>query len=297
MSNYILHQKACQVLFREVEIFCKHHPRPKKRPGRTPTYSDSLIIKLVLLANLCGLRGETAILRHAGRHYGFYLGNLPPQSRLWLRWRDMSGYIEDFRLFLLFRLGVELEEVFIIDTAPVPVCKFFRRRRHRKFIGAQWGYCASKKWYYYGFKLGFCMSTAGIPIFYDLFFARPHDINFLEALVARLRDCWTLADRGFIDDARAQRLFDDDGVLILTPKRSNQKQQAPLQSYVVNSYRPLIETVLSQLVEHMRLQDLGTKTDVGLCKRVIGAVTAFTMGIYINFVLGRPLLSVKELFA
>jgi hypothetical protein len=87
------------------------------------------------------------------------------------------------------------------------------------------------------------------------------------------------------------------GVCILTPKRSNQKQQAPLQSYVVNSYRPLVETVGSQLVDHMHLQDLGAKTDVGLCKRVVALIAAFTTGIYINFVLGRRLLAVKELFA
>lgn len=297
MSYSMLHQRACQVLFREVEMFCKRHPRRKKRAGRTPTYSDALILKLVLLANLCGLRGETAILRHAARHYRFYLRHLPSQSRLWVRWRDMGGYIVEFRLYLMVKLGVELEDMFVLDTFPVPVCKFFRRHRHRRFVGAEWGYCASKKWYYFGFKLGFCMTTAGIPVFFDLFFARPHDINCLEALVAGLRDCFVFADKGFIDQERAQRLLQRQGVHILTPKRTNQKQQAPLQSYVVNAYRPLIETVGSQLVGHMHLQDLGAKTDVGLCKRVIGALTAFTVGIYINFVLGRSLLAIKELFA
>jgi len=66
---------------------------------------------------------------------------------------------------------------------------------------------------------------------------------------------------------------------------------------VVNASRPLIETVGAQLVDHMHLQDLGAKTDVGLCKRIIGVVTALTMGIYINSVLGCPLLAVEDLFA
>ena len=105
------------------------------------------------------------------------------------------------------------------------------------------------------------------------------------------------ADKAFIDQERAQRLADRLGVWVLTPKRSNQRQQTPLQSYVVNAYRPLIETVFSQWTEHMHLQDLGAKTDVGLCKRIVALMAAFTMGIYINFVLGRPLLAVKELFA
>lgn len=297
MSHSILHQRACQVLFGEVERFCKRHPRRKRRAGRPAKYSDSLILKLVLLANLSGLKGETAILRHAERHYWMYLGPLPSQSRLWIRWRDMSGYIEEFRRFLAHKLGVNLEEMRILDTVPVPICKFFRRRRHTGFVGADWGYCASKKWYYYGFKLGLCMTTAGIPDFFDLFHARPHDVNFLEALVSHLRNCLVFADKGFIDQERAQRLRERQGVYVLTSRRSNQKQQTPLQSYVVNSFRPLVETVFSQLTEHMHLQNLGAKTDVGLCKRIIALMAAFTMGIYINFVLGRPLLAVKDLFA
>jgi hypothetical protein len=141
------------------------------------------------------------------------------------------------------------------------------------------------------------MTTAGIPVFFDLFDARPHDVNFLEALVSRLRDGLVFVDKGFIDAERTQRLQERQGVFVLTPRRANQKQQAPLQSYVVNAHRPLIETVGSQLVDHMHLQDLGAKTDVGLCKRVIGLTTAFTIGTYINFSLGRPLLAIKELFA
>jgi hypothetical protein len=269
-----------------VERFCKRHPRRKKRAGRPADYSDSLILKLVLLTYLSGLKGETAILRHAERHYWMYLGRLPSQSRLWVRWRDMSGYIEAFRRFLAHKLGVDLEDMRVIDIAPVPVCKFFRRRRHAGFVGADWGYCASKNWYYYGFKLGLCMTTAGIPDFFDLYHARPHDVNFLEAILARLRDCWVFADKGFIDQERAQRMQERQGVYVLTPNRPNQKQQTPLQNYVVNSFRPLVETVFSQLTEHMHLQDLGAKTDVGLCKRILALMAAFTMGIYINFVLG-----------
>jgi hypothetical protein len=74
MSHSILHQRACQVLFNEVEGFCKRHPRRKKQAGRPVKYPDSPILKLVLLAYLNGLKGETAILRHAERHYGGYAG-------------------------------------------------------------------------------------------------------------------------------------------------------------------------------------------------------------------------------
>jgi hypothetical protein len=42
--------------------------------------------------------------------------------------------------------------------------------------------------------------------------------------VAHLRDCMVFADKGFIDQQRAQRLQERQGVVALTPRRPNQKQ-------------------------------------------------------------------------
>ena len=67
--------------------------------------------------------------------------------------------------------------------------------------------------------------------------------------------------------------------------------------HLYSYYRSLIETVFSQLHGHMHIQDTGAKTDVGLIKRVMGIVTAYTLGIFLNFILQRPLLKIKELFA
>lgn len=75
---------------------------------------------------------------------------------------------------------------------------------------------------------------------------------------------------------------------MLTPKRSNQKRQAPLHSYMVNSHQPLTKIVLSQLVDHMRLQNLGAQSTVSLYKRIIGMMTGFTMDTCVNVVIEPP---------
>jgi len=107
-----------------------------------------------------------------------------------------------------------------------------------------------------------------------------------------------LGDKGFIDDLKQETLAQEQNVLLLTYRRRNQHQQNhPVEQWALNIYRRLIETVFSQLDGHMHLQHTGAKTDVGLIKRVIGIITAFTLGIYLNFLLGRPLLAIKELFA
>jgi hypothetical protein len=70
-----------------------------------------------------------------------------------------------------------------------------------------------------------------------------------------------------------------------------------LEKWVLNKYRQRIETTGSQLVDLMQIENLGAKSDRGWAKRLMGAMTAFTLGIYLNLLLDRDLLAVKALFA
>ena len=86
-------------------------------------------------------------------------------------------------------------------------------------------------------------------------------------------------------------------MLITYRRRNQEKQNSFWEQWALKTYRQLIETIFSQLDGHMHIQHTGAKTDTGLVKRVIGIITAFTLGIYLNFLLGRNLLAIKELFA
>ena len=137
-----------------------------------------------MLMHLTGKRGETEILREIKRHYGHHFDKLPDQSRLWHRIRQALPLIERFRRHLQAQLGIQYEELRILDSLPIPVAtKTSRRGRGNGFDRADGGYCASKKLKYYGFKLGMVITSHGIPDVYDLFSARPHDIHLLHDLL------------------------------------------------------------------------------------------------------------------
>lgn len=292
------YQDLCRLMFGIVDEFCEKLPE-STGPGRIKTYPDSTILKLDMLMHLTGRRGETAILREAKRHYRAYFDKLPDQSRLWYRIRDLLGVIERFRRFLRQRLGVLEEEFRVLDTMPIPVAlPTSRRGCGNGFDRADGGYCPSKKLKYYGFKLGMLITQHGVPDVYDLFSARPHDSQMMDDLLGNTSQVVALGDKGFVSDPKREQLFTEQEVYLVTYRRSNQKQQnSALEQWVLAQYRQLIETVFSQLHEHMHIQDTGAKTDIGLIKRVMGSVTAYTLGIYINFLLDRPLLAIKELFA
>jgi hypothetical protein len=290
--------QLCELLFALIDAFCATLPRAQG-PGRHKTYPDSAILKIDMLMHLTGKRGETEILREIQRHYRQYFDHVPGQARLWHRIHAALPLIERFRQAVCAQLGVEYEDLRVLDSMPLPVATLTTRPGcGNGFDLADWGHCASKKLTYRGFKLGLLITDQGIPDSYDLFSARPHDIQLLTDLLGDKAHIVALGDKGFLSAPKQAQLREEQDVVLLTYRRKNQKQQnTPLEQWTLQQYRSLIETVLSQLDGHMHIQDAGAKTDIGLVKRVIGIVTAFTVGIYLNFLLGRPLLEIKSLFA
>lgn len=291
-------QKLCELLFAIIDYFCAQLP-VQTGPGRRKTYSDSTILKIDMLMHLTGKKGETEIIREIKRHYRLHFDEIPEQSRLWHRIREALALIEQFRQYLRFQLGVEAEDLRILDSLPIPVATpTSRPGRGNGFQRAEGGYCASKKLKYYGFKLGLLITDLGIPDLFELFSARPHDVQLLDELLAQLNRLIALGDKGFISDPRRLRLAQEQEIYLITYRRANQKlKNTPLEKWALRQYRQLIETVFSQLDGHMHLQNCGAKTDLGLVKRVMGIITAYTLGIFLNFLLGRPLLAIKQLFA
>lgn len=297
-SSEIDFEDLCQLMFSIVAVYCQTLP-PQSGPGPRKTYSDETILKIDMLMHLTGKRGETEILREIKRHYGQYFDKLPDQSRLWYRIRDALPLIERFRRWLRGLLGVSMEELRILDSFPIPVAsQSSRPGRGNGFERAEGGYCAAKKLSYLGFKLGMLITDHGIPDVYDLFSAKPHDLRLLGDLLDQAQQVIAFGDKGFICDLKREELAQGQAVFLVTYRRVNQKEQnTPLEKWALDHYRQLIETVFSQLDGHMHIQRTGAKTDMGLVKRVVGIVTAFTLGIFLNFLLGRPLLAIKALFA
>lgn len=294
----LVHERLCQLLFAVIDEFCARLA-VRTGPGRRQTYSENTILRLDLLMHLTGKRGETEILREAERHYRDYFPQLPSQSRLWHRIHDALALIEHFRGWLRECLGIAYEDLRILDSLPIPVAlPTSRPGRGNGFDRAEGGYCASKKLKYLGFKAGLLITAQGIPDVYELFSARPHDVQLLDDLLGEAHDVIALGDKGFISDPKREQLACEQNVLLITYRRRNQKaQNTPLECWLLDTFRRLIETVFSQLDGHMHIEHTGAKTDAGLAKRVVGIITAFTLGIYLNALLGRDLLAIKELFA
>jgi len=106
-----------------------------------------------------------------------------------------------------------------------------------------------------------------------------------------------IGDKASISAAKAAELWEQNRIRLRTLSRSNQKTQpSPVYQHIHNTIRQLIETVNGQLSDQFAIEKNYAHTFWGLCTRLISKLTAHTLCIYINRLLGKPdFLQIKAL--
>jgi hypothetical protein len=102
---------------------------------------------------------------------------------------------------------------------------------------------------------------------------------------------------GAYDDAALQSYLEQYRSLqLLAPAKVNQapKRSQPAQS-LLNRLRLICETVNAQLQEQLHLSKHYAKSTWGLMTRIAAKVTAHSVGMMVNTLLGRPVLQLATL--
>ncbi len=131
-----------------------------------------------------------------------YLSSKIERSVYNKRKRRLFPYIEKLRKKIAIRFN-EFEDVFIIDSMPLEVCKNARASRSKickenSYSSPNKGYCASQKMYYYGYKLHGICSLDGVFQSFDITPASVHDIHMLKDVKWSYSNCTMLGDMGYL---------------------------------------------------------------------------------------------------
>jgi len=272
-----------------------------QRPGPRSAFTDSELITLTLVAELLGLDAETRFLAYVRRHDRTLFPLLPERSRYNRRRRQLVEVTNRIRGAIMARLWRVLEaeghDLCVIDSLPVPVVGFHHARgEHRWYGEADYGPVPSKKQTIYGYKLHLRISHCGLVLDFALAPANHYDGTLTEQLLIDKVGLTVLGDKGYINAPLHAHLAARNGITILTPRRRNQLAQLPeALTQASNHFRQVIETVNSQLVGQFHLQRNRAKCVSGLCARVQAKLTAHTLGLSLNHLLGRPVLALMDL--
>lgn len=157
--------------------------------------------------------------------------------------------------FIFIALGQTLKELntesrYLIDSFPVAVCKNIRISRCKLLQGEAYrGYNASKREYFYGFKIQVITTHEGIPVDYFITAGSFHDVTAFQAMNFQLPENSELyADSAYTDYELEDLYAEFDKIFLQVERKSNSKRpDRPAQRFLKKQYRKRIETTFSEI--------------------------------------------------
>jgi hypothetical protein len=272
-------------------------------PRRTqqPVFTDSETLTVLLVGELCQSPRNRAWLRQVRASHADLFPHLPEDSRFCRRAEKVRHLLPAFRQQILHWADADLKPIRLMDSFPLPLCANCRvLQSSHPISGTTWGYCASKKQYYFGLHPLALITEDG---FVDELVLAPGDKGDSGLLNAFLSECerrgkpvagqeW-IADKGFVSKTRQQWAKSLLG-LTLHIRQRDYADFVPFFQRLLDQLRHPIEGFLSVLTQCFHLADMLVKTDIGIYRRVEAKVTAFSLARYFNLVLGHKLSDVTR---
>lgn len=261
-----------------------------KRRGPAPKCSDSELITLALVGECRGWDLETDMLSYWNEHRDLF-PHIPSQSRFNRRRRHLMWATNVIRQIVLGRLDVGQDAQCAIDSLPIPVVQCHLvpgSSGDWTAHGARFGKVSSKKMTIFGYKLHLLVTLGGVILDFELAPANEADLTIGAELLEPHTDLTVYGDKGYISATIAAELLVTNRLRLLTLPRANQKTQMPAPvRKTFNAVRQIIETVNGQLTEQFQIEHNQAHTFWGLCTRLYSKLTAHTLCIFINRLLGK----------
>src|SRR5574344_300571 len=300
ISNQRMHN--FHAIFRKILEICKQFSYDlvntegnSRRRGVAPRFSDIEVIALSLTAETLSIDSENYLFSKLAESKK-EIPNLISRRQFNDRRKSTSELCEKIRKRIADSIDGG-EKYFCIDSKPIEVCRMSRSKRckmgRKNYKKApNFGYCASQRGHYYGYKLHALCGLSGVIHSYDLTKASVHDIRYLQDVKLEYHDCSIFGDRGYIGQEVQLNLFETVNIKLDCPYRLNQKDWRP-QFIPFAKARKRIETIFSQLNDQfMLIRNYAKETD-GLFARIIGKISAFTILQHINNLNNNPIGRVK----
>ena len=269
------------------------------RPGVVPKFSDLEVIALSLTSESMEIDSENYLFANL-EDYRHMMPNLISRRQYNDRRKFTSKLCEKIRKRIVEHIDGG-EDVFIIDSKPVQVCKLARGKRNcmgkdAPEMAPDFGYCASQSVYYFGYKLNAVCGISGVIHSYDLMPASVHDLKYLNDVQQEFFKCVFIGDKGYLSADIQLNLFETVQIKLEVPYRLNQKDWKPFPQ-IYGKVRKRIETNFSQVTDQFNIMRNYAKQLAGFFTRIISKISAFTIAQYLNVVNNRPIGWIKYALA
>jgi len=246
-------------------------------PQAKMTAAEVMTTALVAAALFCGNQERSRLFL---KGHGYIKGMLS-KSRLNRRLHSIPEAVWQGLFALLAAVHRQMNpgQGYAVDSLPVPACDNIRIRRCRLYPcrhraghraergkakkgGAKgrgqkaqrtdepfWGYCASKRRYFYGLRVHLLVTTGGLPVEVMLAPGAEADVAAFKSLPLDLpAGARVFADAGYLDDQEQALLAEAGDIALVNQRRGNCRVQLPpWVRYICLCQRKCVETVFSQV--------------------------------------------------
>lgn len=168
---------------------------------------------------------------------------------------------------------------YLIDSFPVAVCDNIRIARCHLLQDERYrGKNASKRRYFYGFKVQVITTADGLPVQFYIHAGSFADITALQAMEVDLpKNSQLYGDSGYTFYELEDLFWECDQVKLLVARKSNAiRKDEPWQAFLKNHYRKRIETTFSGITNFFP-KKIHAVTAQGFTLKIILFIFAYTI--------------------
>lgn len=210
----------------------------RSSPNDEPALSDAEVITLGLMQGVLGCATLKRAYQIIAGDYASAFPHLCSYKQWIARLHALTPLVGRLIQAALLAYNVRF---YLIDGKPIPVCKPIRHGRVRlmREDGAYFGK-GSTGWFF-GFKLVVLAHISGQIVCALLVPANWNEQDVAVALASSIDGGVALADLGYRNQKLANQLYDEDGLLVITPADATDRKA------LISSLRERIETSFSAL--------------------------------------------------
>ena len=238
IQTYLFLEGKCSDILRS-------QPLPQRADGNKPRLTPAEIITIEVLGETVGFWGNRAIWRYIDAHWRHFFPKFPEYKTF----ARLCSHCNALKAEIVAGFARWSTSISIIDGVPLPLCKYARAKRCKRFpLEAGFSFCAAKEEKYYGLK-GHCLLNSekkivGFRVCSPKIDERVVALDFLTTMKEFL-----IGDKGYISQ-KFEAILNENGVELVTRTRKNmtEKYEESVLKKAM-SIRKFIETAFSTLIE------------------------------------------------
>lgn len=257
-----------------VDDWLKGH-RLRQR-GPQPQMSDSEVLTIEVVGEWLGIDTDQGLFTHFRRYHAQEFPALKKIERTTFLRQAANLCLIKAQLWQSLLNQIDFDaQISLVDSFPVPVCRFARAKRCRNWAGtATFGYDELAKQTFYGLRAHLRVCWPGVIVGVNLAAANIHDLVGLHDVLAGAHG-WLLGDRNYWSPDVRNHLS-EQGLHLLAPYKSSKRDQQPWPRWLIQKRRR-IETVIGQLVARFHAKKVWARDVWHLCSRWFRKVLSHTI--------------------